>query len=292
MLNSIAKKIIHRLITVSWRLGLILLILVPVLYASLYSLAVSCGAIGRLSTGWTLVHWHNAIADGFLLRTALHSIYIAASVTCIVIGLALCIAGLLPELRHSRWLWMMLLVQSGTPAVVVAAQTNHWVGGGGLLSRLAFHAGFIQSPNDFPATVHDSWSIGILFSISLTLLPLALLFFLNLWDSVGFDRFCRLAEQLGCTPWQAKFKVALPMMIKRASPLLVLIFLLALGSYEIPLLLDRQSPQMFAVATQQRKDSFNLSNRPQAFVLTTIYFVACSGLLFLHFRLRRVGDER
>jgi len=292
MLTHIPRNMFARLASNPWRLGLILLIMLPVLWASLYSLAVSCGAVGRLSKGWTFEHWHQAILDGFLLRTISHSVYIAGTVTCIVIGTAICVASFLPRLRHSRLLWIMLFVQSGTPAVVVAAQTMHWVGGGGLLSRLAFHSGLVLSPNDFPAVIRDEWSIGIVFAISLTLLPLALLYFTHLWDAIGFDRFCQLAEQLGCTPWQAKLRVAGPMMIQRGSPLMVLIFLLALGSYEIPLLLDRQSPQMFSVAIQQREESFNLLNRPQSFALATIYFVACSGLLILYFRLQGIGDER
>lgn len=276
----------------SWTIGLTCLIALPVLWAILYSVLFSFGILGRLSTGWTVEHWHKAIFDGFLTRTSLYSLYIAFSVTCIVIGTSISLAAFFPNLRHSRWLLMMLLVQSGTPAIVVATQAIYWAGGGGLISRLAYLSGLIDSPNEFPAFVQDPWSIGVILAISLTLLPLAALYFLNQWDIIGLDRYCHLAEQIGCTPWQAKHKVALPMMIKRGSSMLILIFLLALGSYEIPLLLGRQSPQMFSVATQQRASQFNLMNRPQSFALSTVYFVACSGLLVLYLRQRRNSDER
>ena len=97
---------------------------------------------------------------------------------------------------------------------------------------------------------------------------------------------------MGIGHWQAKVKVALPMMLNRGTAMLVLVFLLALGSYEIPLLLGRQSPQMFSVAAQQRASQFNLLNRPQAFALATVYFMACSSLLVVYFRQRRIGHER
>lgn len=266
-----------------------LLIAVPVLWAIVYSFAFSFGAIGRLSTGWTLEYWRSAIFDGFITRTVSYSVYVASCVTCLVIGTSLVVAGLFNEIRHSRWLLGMLLIQSGTPAVVVATQISHWGGGGGLVSRIAFQIGLIQSPNEFPGLVQDRWGIGLILGISMTLLPLSMLYFMNLWDLYGFERYCRLAEQLGCTPWQAKLKVAIPMMLKRGSAMLVLIFLLALGSYEIPYLLGRQSPQMFSVATLQRAGQFDLLNRPQAFALAAVYFTACSVLLVLYLRNRRAS---
>lgn len=291
MFSRIALRIITGWTKESWKLGLLCFIAVPVLWSVLYSVAFSFGLTGRLANGWTVEHWRKALVDGLLMRTMIHSVYVAGTVTGLVTCLSIGVAAFMSELRNSRLLWIMLLVQSGTPAVVVASQIIHWLGSGGLLSRLAFHGGWITSPNLFPSIVYDTWAVGIILGISLTLLPLATLYFLNLWDVVGLDRYCRLAMQLGCTPLQTRIKVAVPMMIRRGSSMFVLIFLLALGSYEIPLLLDRQSPQMFSVATQQRAGQFNLMNRPQAFALTAVYFTACSGLLLLFLNQRRRSDD-
>ncbi len=292
MFSNIRRHITVGVIQDSWKLGLLGLIALPVLWSLLYSLAFSLGLTGRLAKGWTTEHWQRALMDGFLARTILHSVYVAFAVTCVVAGISLSIAAFGAELRRSRLLLIMLLVQSGTPAVVVASQTMNWFASGGMLSRIAFQCGLVQSPNEFPAIVNDTWSLGTILGISVTLLPLATLYFMNLWEAIGFERYCRLAKQLGCSSYQATLKVVLPMMIQRGSSMLVLIFLLALGSYEIPLLLGRQSPQMCSVALQQRTGQFNLLNRPQAFALATIYFIACSGLLLLYLRQRRRVDGR
>jgi putative spermidine/putrescine transport system permease protein len=292
MLIRLLKKKVQWLAKHSWIVGLVLFIAAPVTWAAIYALAFSLGGVGRLSTGWTVEYWQRSISEGFLTNSIVHSLYISGVVTSLVIVGAICSSALLSELRHSRLLSAILLTQSATPAVVVATQTNHWVGPGGVLSRLAFHCGWIESPNAFPAIVQDPWSIGVIVAITLTLLPLAILYFMNLWDTIGMDRYCQLAEQLGCTPWQTKIKIAIPMLLRRGNALSILVFLLAIGSYEIPLLLDRQTPQMFSVATQRRSEQFNLMNRPESFALATVYFALCTALLFLYIRQRSVRDER
>ena len=128
MLHKLVHKTIAWWAQKSWILSLMLLIAVPVLWAIVYSFAFSFGAIGRLSTGWTLEYWRSAIFDGFITRTVSYSVYVASCVTCLVIGTSLVVAGLFSEIRHSRWLLGMLLIQSGTPAVVVATQISHWGG--------------------------------------------------------------------------------------------------------------------------------------------------------------------
>jgi len=80
-------------------------------------------------------------------------------------------------------------------------------------------------------------------------------------------------RKLGATRWQARQQVALPMLLSRGRPMILLTFLFNLGSYEIPLLLGRQSPQMFSVLTQRRFGQFDLMQRPEAFVLAITYFL-------------------
>jgi putative spermidine/putrescine transport system permease protein len=63
------------------------------------------------------------------------------------------------------------------------------------------------------------------------------------------------------------------MLLNRGRQMIILTFLLNLGSYEIPLLLGRQSPQMFSVLTQRKFGQYNLLERPEAFVLATTYLL-------------------
>ncbi|MEZ6090221.1 MAG: hypothetical protein R3C05_19780 [Pirellulaceae bacterium] len=54
-----------------------------------------------------------------------------------------------------------------------------------------------------------------------------------------------IAESLGASWWDSRWRAALPMLLSRGASMIMLLFILTLGSYEVPLLLGRQSPQMF-----------------------------------------------
>jgi putative spermidine/putrescine transport system permease protein len=216
------------------------------------------------------------------------SLTVATIVTTLTTIGALAITLLLPPARSGRWLTALLCLPLATPAAVAGLMAYQMLNPGGLLSRLTHYAGAIGSPSDFPALVNDRWAVGIILAQFLTSLPLLTLFFLATWTSARVDRYCRLAESLGATPLQARLRIALPMLLRRALPLITLIFLWQLGTYEIPLLLGRQSPQMFSVLTQRHFGQFNLDQRPEAFTLAVTYLLlAAAGLLVLLLRRRR-----
>ena len=252
---------------------LVFLVAAPVLWVAGYSLAYSLGGTGLLSDGWTLKNWTAAWGTGGLRASLLYSVVITATVTLLAGSGALGIVLLRPHLRRSAVILAALLLPLGTPSAVMALMTSQVLSPGGFLARLCYHAGLIGSPTQFPALVNDPWSVGMIVAQTSSALPLLTLFFLNAWSAAGADRYCRLAESLGAGRWQARCRVALPMLLRRGRPMILLIFLLNLGSYEIPLLLGRQSPQMFSVLVQRSFGQFDLRQRPQAFVLASIYLL-------------------
>lgn len=280
---------VHRLQTaderVLHRLGLALLWLVlvaPLAWSLGYSLLYSTGGIGLLSDGWTLDHWRAALATGGLTDSILLSLSVAGIVTLLATSGALAIALAAPPAPRRSWLPVLLCVPLATPAVVAALIAYQVLNPGGLLGRFAFLAGWIESPSGFPTLVNDPWSLGIVVTQTLLAFPLLTLFFLGTWTSARIDRYSRLAESLGATRRQARLRVALPMLLRRGTPLILLVFLWQLGAYEIPLLLGRQSPQMFSVLTQRRFGQFDLEDRPEAFALAVTYLLlAAAGLLLL-----------
>jgi putative spermidine/putrescine transport system permease protein len=291
------------------RVGLLLLlagIVAPMAWALVYSALYSFGGIGLLSEGWTLWHWRSALTSGGLVPSLILSVAVAATVAALTTIGALTITllsavprcGRSPTVPHNRpkvsrngWLRALLCLPLATPAVVAGLMAYQVLNPGGLLSRLVCHTGAIESPSDFPALVNDRWAIGIILTQFMTALPLLTLFFLAAWTSAHVDRYCRLAESLGATPTQARLRIALPMLLRRALPLITLIFLWQLGTYEIPLLLGRQSPQMFSVLTQRHFGQFDLEQRPEAFTLAVTYLLLTgAGLLILLLRRSHRAD--
>ena len=267
-----------------------LFIVFPMGWVVVYSALYSLGAIGALSQGWTLKHWQSAFLVGGLKDSLYFSPLIAATVTLIAVSGSLSLVLIAPQSRNSPLTLATLGIPLATPSAVMAVMVYQILNPGGFLSRLCFHAGWIISPSQFPVLVNDPWAIGIVIAQSCSALPLLTLFFLKTWTSARIDRYCTLAQALGASRMQARLQIALPMLLNRGWQMIMLTFLLNLGSYEIPLLLGRQSPQMFSVLTQRRFGQFNLLERPEAFVLATTYLLLVGLGVRLMLARRRTHD--
>lgn len=271
-----------------------LLLLVPLVLGTgwivVYSLLYSLGGIGYLSTGWTIRFWQSAFTGGGLAGSIGLSLAVALTVTLLAALLSLALVLLAPDL-HRRPAWLGLLcLPLATPVAVAALGVAQVLGSGGLISRLAYHLRLVQTPADFPVLVNDRYAIGIVVAQLCSAVPLLTLYFSQLWRTVRADRYCQLAEALGATPRQSRLRVALPLLLSRGRSMVLLVFLLTLGSFEIPLLLGRQSPQMFSVLTYRRSGLFDITRKPEAYVLASIYFVLVSALLALCLRWRQRDD--
>jgi putative spermidine/putrescine transport system permease protein len=96
-----------------------------------------------------------------------------------------------------------------------------------------------------------------------------------------------LASTLGASRRQGLLRVTLPILLHAAAPSLVLLFILVMGSFEVPLLLGRQSPQMFSVLTYRKYGLFDISQKPEAYILSLGFTVLALGLVGVAFRMRR-----
>ena len=262
----------------------------PVAWIAGYSLVYSLGGIGLLSDGWTLRHWRAAFATEAVRNSVAMSFTIAAAATFASTVVALGVCLMLASWRRHRLTRATLAVLIATPATVAGLLVQQLIGPSGWVSRVASTVGVTAGPGDFPVLVNDRWSIGLTLALCLTSTPMLCLFLLNTWSAARIDRYCTMAESLGASRWQARWRVAAPMLMVRARPLIALTFLWSLGAYEIPLLLGRQSPQLFSVLVARHFGQYDLALRPQAFVLATVYLTLVAVGLGVFVGMRRRHD--
>ena len=269
---------------------LLIIIVLPIGWIAGYSIAGSFGAIGMFSDGWTLRHWQAALAVGGLKESLMLSLAVSAVTTFAAVVVTLGCVLSWPQARHRLRVLMILGVGMATPAAVAAIVVYQLLNPGGVFARIAFHLGLIDTPSEFPVLVNDVWSIGIILAGIGCSVPLLTMTCLKIWTTAKIDRCCGLAESLGASRWQARWRIARPMLLHRIRPLILLTFLWNLGSFEIPLLLGRQSPQMISVLIQRRAGQFDVLQRPQAFALAAIYLllVGMGVVIMLTWRPRRV----
>ncbi len=232
-----------------------------------------------LGQGFTLAHWQAVLEGQSLWRSLGYSLCLATSSMGLATGLALWLALRGREAFTGGWLSTLIYFPLTLPAMVVTFFVLQLLSQAGLLARVAAQLGWITAPSDFPSLVNDALGGGIMLSHVLMATPFLLILFLNLYRSERLPELTQLAGSLGGSVRQIRRRIEIPILLRAAYPTLVLYFLFTLGSYEIPLLLGREDPQMVSVLIERKLMRYNLADKPEAYVIAVIYAGLTLGLV-------------
>lgn len=260
---------------------LLLFAILPLILGIGYALLYSFGVVGVLSNGITTEYWkaafnNNEVFFSFLYTIALSSVSLFLCVS-MAIFLALSMGNKLQKGIGSYIIYLPMAF----PSVVAAFFFFQFLSNAGLLSRLLFKAGIIHSITSFPDLVNDQFSIGIIVAQFFLTLPILVLLYLSIISNEQIDKLRLLAASLGAGRRQILWRITLPAILKKSFPTIVLFFIFKLGSYEIPLLLGRSSPETISVLTVRKMQRFNLLDIPQGYVITVIYALLILLLLII-----------
>ena len=229
-------------------------------------------------------------SPGFLQSLAL-SLWIATASTLIAAVLALAAALLLRQTFPGRALISFLVQLNLTiPHIVGAIGILYLVSQSGSFARLAFAAGLISGPQDFPILTHDPFAIGIILLYVWKELPFVTLILLANLQTLGEDHEAT-ARSLGATRWQAFRHVLLPMLMPGLAAASALVFAFAFGAYEVPLVLGAHAPKALPVLAWQAWTDTDLTTRPEAMAMAVIIALIGLATLLLYARFLRLGAD-
>lgn len=252
----------------------LLLTAVPLVAGLLYALLYSFGLTGILSSGFTTEHWIAILADHRFYSALLFSLWVAVATMSLSILVALLLTTRFRDLwKRPAWEWGLYLPLT-YPAIVAAFIAFQLWSASGIFSRLAYRSGIISDLNEFPGFIQDPWGIGIMGMHSLMAIPFLTIFFLSIYQKDELDRFYDLSLSLGASPGTSWRKVIVPILLKRARPLLILYTIFIAGAYEAPLLLGTQRPQMLTIYVVNKINRFDLGDRPQAYAALILVVLA------------------
>ncbi|MCX7289252.1 MAG: ABC transporter permease subunit [Rhodobacterales bacterium] len=223
-------------------------------------------------------------SPGFLASLGL-SLWIAGVSTVIAAGLAVLSAVLLRQTFPGRAVILFLFQLNLTvPHLVGAIGILYLFSQSGSFARLAFAAGLIGAPADFPVLTQDPWAIGIILQYVWKEVPfIGLILLANLQAiSPGHEA---AARSLGASRWQAFRHVLLPMLMPGLVAASALVFAFAFGAYEIPLILGAHAPEALPVLAYRSFTDVDLANRPEAYAMAMIIALIGAGLLAVYARL-------
>jgi putative spermidine/putrescine transport system permease protein len=259
--------------------GLVVLTALPLGLAVGYAAGYSLGLFDLVNPGLTLRHWARTLAEGEVLSSLGYSLYVAAVTMLLTVGLSLgLVLGLGPPGRRG-WFTRVMYFPLAIPALVAGFYFAQLLSRSGLLARVAYRLGWVASIGDFPELVQEPYGIGLVAAHAFLATPFFTLLFGNLYRHERGDELGQVARTLGASAWQALRRVVVPLLLRRAAAPLLLYFIFVLGSYEIPLLLGTQSPQMVSVLTVRKLRGYDLADYPEGYVVAVLYAGLVLGLV-------------
>jgi putative spermidine/putrescine transport system permease protein len=243
---------------------------------------------------FTLQHYAALIGDGEVYASLWLTLKLATLATVISAVCALALAlGLREFARRSRAINLLLQIPLAVPHLAMAGALITVIAPSGLLARIAYAAGLIQQPADFPALVNDRYGAGIVLSYVLKEAPFIALMTLALLARLG-DEYEQAARSLGASAWQRFRYVTLPLVAPAVVSSSLIVFAFIFGAFEIPFILGRPYPAMISVIAQQRYLDVNLMARPGAIALAVISTLLTAALAWAYLRLTRalIGLKR
>jgi len=252
-----------------------------------YALLGSVGLAGPLATGFTPRYWQALGTDTGLLGAALYSIWIAVASLGLSVGAALgLVLGAQPALRRGT-LPVLLYVPLLMPSLVMGFYLFQLLSRSGWVSRLSYQLSITGSLEAFPELVQDAAGVGIILAHVLLTFPFLTLLFHAIYQESRLDDYRQLTQTLGASAGQFRRRVAVPVLLRRAAPTLLLTGIATLGAYDIPLLLGRPYPQMLSVYIASRLQRFDLRELPAGYLAGFLVAVGLMVLIVLMVRLTR-----
>ncbi len=267
--------------TYAVRVFFILLVTVPVLSGVVYAVLYSFGLIGILNQEISLQAWETVLGENPFWRALSFSFYAAIISVVFSLIISLSIAISWQKNLQKGILGTLIYLPLCFPGTVMAFFSFQMLSKSGFLSRLGYQMGWIENLKMFPDWINDGYGIGIIFTSVLLITPFFIILFSNIYQSEKVNDFVQLAKTFGATNGQVLWKVTLPILLKKASVTIYLFIIFVMGSYEVPLLLGRQDPQMISVTILQKIQRFNLSDIPQGYAMSVLYVVLIVMVLLL-----------
>ncbi len=244
----------------------------------------------RGGAGLTLRYYGEIFRRADTLPSILYSVKTSALSALFSVLLGVLIAAFMIRSRWDRGILLSVIkLPILVPHVITALFFINTISQNGLLARLCFHFGWIQSQGDFPLFVYDRFGIGVILAYLWKEAPFIAYFVLSLMAGVS-RRLGEAAVNLGATERRAFFEITLPLCLPTILSGFLIIFTFSLGAYELPALMGATVPKALPILAYQEFQK-DLSNRPIALSYNGI-LMGLSLLSALIYRFLLIGGER
>lgn len=232
----------------------------------------------------TLRYYREVLTRPDMAESVLYSLRITllSSLSATAAGVGLC-AMLVTSRRTKGKMMRIVQLPIIVPHVVVALFVVNICSQNGILARVLHSLGVIGEQQDFPALVYDSHGIGVVLAYLWKEIPFIIYFVVALMANID-GKLGEAAVNLGADKVQTFFRVTLPLCAHTVISGFLIIFVFALGAYELPFLLGATTPKALPVQAYIQYTHPDLKNRPYAMALNGIIMAIAffsAGIYFM-----------
>lgn len=233
----------------------------------------------------TLNYYKEVLISKDMLNSILFSLYIAgtSSIFAVIIGTLICMIIVINK-KTIKIYERLVQVPIVVPHVVVAIFILNIFSKSGLLARMLSALGLISGQEEFINLVYDKYGIGIILAYLWKEIPFVIYFVISIMANIN-DSLGEAAINLGANKWETFRKVTLPLCKNTILSGFLIIFVFALGAYEIPQLLGPTLPKALPVLSYIQYIHPNLQNRPYAMALNGIIILISLIAALLYYKL-------
>jgi putative spermidine/putrescine transport system permease protein len=261
------------------------LVAAPVLVGAAYAVFASLGIAGPgQSTNGNLdtSRWQLVLSSRSTWWSIVWSLHVAIISTALAtLGAVAVAAAFSTNTRTDRWARRIATLPLPVPHLIAAASALLVLGQSGLLARVGYAVGLLQTPADMPPLVYDASGIGLILTLAWKEWPFLALVAIAVRGTIG-DTYDEAATGLGARAWTRWRLVTWPLLWRGLLPSVIAVFVFALGSYETAVLLAPVQPVPLPVLTMERFADPALARRGDAYVLALLALGIAALAVIVH----------
>ena len=240
----------------------------------------------------TLDYYKEILTRPDTLQSLKYSLYIAfvSAFFATVAGTLLCAVFVSRKKTKGN---VMRIVQLPiiVPHVVVALFVVNILSQNGILARICAGLGLITEQQQFPMFLYDSNGIGVILAYLWKEIPFIVYFVIALMANIN-GSLGEAAVNLGANKFQAFFKVTLPLCMNTILSGFLIVFVFALGAYELPHILGATMPKALPVLAYIEYSKPDLLARPYAMAINGIIIIISLLAAVIYFILLRRSSKK
>ena len=207
------------------------------------------------------------------LQSLKYSLYVAfvSAFFATVVGVFFC-AVLVSKNKTKGGVVRAVQLPIIVPHVVVALFVVNILSQNGVLARICAQLGFIADQQQFPMLLYDQNGFGVIIAYLWKEIPFIVYFVIALMANIN-GSLGEAAINLGANKFQAFMKVTLPLCINTILSGFLIVFVFALGAYELPFILGATTPKALPVLAYIEYSKPDLLARPYAMAINGIIII-------------------